>query len=512
MDPLMNNSVINFIDEVNKQRSLDESINRINNDPEIKLRRLNDTKQQGVNVCMNSILAKICQNAVPEVNGRVSCTPDLDKVVSDYISRRTNGKDLEFYVKEAIRRNPKNTAVIKNVFESVEKIVREHYTDKTLNPDSITEDDYKFEITPEIDDKLVAVIRDNNLDDLAEVIKDNVRETAVSEVELAKKEKEERLALEEELTNDDTITTEAALEEALRERGIGKNTSIYNPSLFEAVMISKFNESVIDDYIGDIIYNCESAYVTEGVFDKLKNHFKAKAESDAKETIAKNHTQYTATIEALYKAVYNEYRSKISPVNVKKLTKMAKDILSSVSVGDVTVNSKVNLAEVKEAASTYKNKMKSLMETKTIEKFVVPTNTKTYTGTEAITELSNAVKVLDTFFNKPDVKSFVNKASSYATVKANKCTSPKEVLAVYTLAKEYYVAELAYYVQAINFSVNVIDFVKGLISKYDHTEVKEAAFDAAVTEYTLLSISKALYLESFSLTEIDDMARDYAKN
>ena len=82
MNPLNGkDTVINFIDEVNKQRSLDSAYSNINNDPVIKARRLNETKQQGVDTCMNHILSKICINAIPEVNGRVADTPDLDKFV-----------------------------------------------------------------------------------------------------------------------------------------------------------------------------------------------------------------------------------------------------------------------------------------------------------------------------------------------------------------------------------------------------------------------------------------------
>lgn len=503
------NSVINFIDEVNKQRSLDDTVKAINDDPAIKLRRLNETKKQGVNACMNSIFAKICADAIPEINGRTADTPDLDKVVSDYVSRRTGGKDLEFYVKEAIRRNPKNTDVIKNMYESVERIVNKEYEDKTLNPETITENDLAFRLTPEIDDKLSTVIKDNNLDDLAEVIKDNVRNTAITEVELAKKEKEERMALEEELTNDDSITTEAALEEALRERGIGRDVSVYTPSLFEAVMINKFNEAAKNvQPVYETEYTLENAYVTEGVIDKIKSAFKAKAEADAKATIASSHPKFTATIEGLYKTVYAEYRSKITPINMGKIASLYKDAVSS----DVQIVSSVDLEEVKRASAEFKDQMKSLMESKTVKRFVIPKGKKQYvSGSEAIKTASNAVKALDSFFAKPDVKSFVNKASSYVTVKANKCDNPKDVLKVYELAVEYYVAELAYYSAAIDHVVSVVECTKKIIKKYGNVSVKESAFDAAVTEYTLLNISKALYLENFGLMDIDNIALEYAK-
>lgn len=514
MNPLDGkNTVINFIDEVNKQRSLDNAYDSINNDPTIKLRRLNETKQKGVDTCMNHILSKICMNAIPEVNGRVADTPDLDKFVSDYIARRSCGKGLEFYVKEAIRKNPKNTSVIKNVYESVQKIVNGEYMEKTLNPESITEEDYDFKMTPEITDKLSAVIRDNHLDDLADVIKDNVRDTAITEVELAKKEKEDRLALEEELTNDESITTESALMEALKEREVGKSTSIYTPSLFEGVMISKFNamESV-DSKIGETEFNIPE-YVTEGVIDKIKASFKAKAESDAKVTISKSHPTFIASIEGMYKAIYSEYRSKIVPINIKKLSKMAKDILKSpVVTGELTVKAPNDLDSVKKEVEDYRASVKGMMESKKKEMFECKSNSKVYKLEDAISEMNKAVSALDSFFENPDVKSYVNKASTYVSTKANKCDNPKDVIKVYEIALEYYVADLYYYSAAITYVVGVVDIIKSLIAKYENKEVKEAAFDNAITEYTLLNISKALYLESFNTMDVERIAKEYAMN
>ena len=508
MDHSVQNPVINFIDEVNKQNTLSNSYDAINNDPNIKLRRLGETKQQGKELCMYSILSRLCSNSIPEINGRIANTPDLDKVVRDYVARRTNGQNIDFYVKEAIKRNPKNTEAIKNIYESVNKIVDNMYIEKELHPETITDEDYSFSLTPEVDDKLTAVIRDNNLDSLSDVIKDNVRNNAITEVELAKKEREDRLALEEELMNDDSITTESALEEALRVRGLNER-KFYTPSLFEAVMNSKFKEMPVLESIGDIEYECESEYLTEGVLKNIVNKFTGNTEEAAKAAIEKNHTQFLATIEKMYTGVYSQYRSKVSPINTDLISKSIKKIMSDSRVGNVTFKSKVNMSEVKEAVSKYKENTKTLFAAKKLAKFDVPKNKKAYSANDAVSEMITVVGALDTYFAKPDVKSFVNKASAFVTGKASKCDNAKDVNVTYKLAIEYYMAELSYYAQGIEFVASVSEFAKKLMSKYSNDAVKEAAFDNAIVEYTMLNISKALYLESFGLMDLPKVIRSY---
>ena len=510
MDPSQTR-VINFIDEVNKQQELDNSYFTIMNDPAVKLRRLDETKKDGVNACMNKILTKICHNATPEeINGRDISVPDLDKVTANYVANRTGGKDFEYYVKEAIRRNPKHTSVIKSVFETVEKIVNDTYRDKSLNPETITENDFKFTITPEIDDKLTSVIRDNNLDDLADVIKDNVRNDAVTEVEMARREKEERNSLEEELMNDDSITTEAALEEALNARGYGE-TTIYLPSLFEAVMINKFNQMSYNNDIYGYTYISPDYCITEGVVDKIKTAFKTRSEANAKAAITKNHLQYVATIEGMYNAVYAEYRNKVAPINVNQVVSMMSKILNEPAIDTVTYKGKIDLDEVQTSANEFKKSVNGLISGKKLIRYKAPKKSKTYTVKEAISELKAASSTVDNFFKSPSVKEYASKASMYASSKANKCDNPKNVEIVYKMSTEYYVADLSYYTKAIEFIVDVVEFAKGLIAKFSNSSVKESAFAEAVTEYTLLNISKALYLESFSILEVDELARKYAE-
>lgn len=500
------NSVINFIDELNKQRRYQNAIDDVQADPVIKARRLEDTKKDGVNTCLNSIFTKVCQDSIPEINGRTASVDDLDKVVADYISRRTNGNDATFYVKEAIKKN-KNASVMKNILESVEKIVSDQYRAKSMDPDSITEEDYTFKITPEIDDKLTTIIRDNNLDDLSDVIKDNVRDTAISEVELAKKEKEDRQKLEEELTNDESITSENDVEEAVRARGLNK-TSVYTPSLFESVMIHEFNK--IAPYQA-VTETCEYTPIFEGVFSNMKEKHDQKLEDKSRDAIANKNSEFLATVDEMYKAVYTAYRASVSKINTDKLTSALTSSLSASTTG-LTVKATISTSKVREVADAYEALSKTMFDSIKYQKYKVPKGkTQVYSIGEAIGEFKKDVKLLDDFFKEPDGKKFVNKANAFVVPKANKCTTPKEVVTIYQIAHDVYMARMSVYSAAISFIESFAKTAEDLIKKGSNTEAKESAFDNAVVEYTLLNMSKALYLESFHLHDVDELARDYAK-
>lgn len=510
MDPMTSQTnVINFIDEVNKQKALDNAKAEISNLPEVKLRGIEAAKKDGVNTCMNSILTDICKNSVPEVNGRTADTEDLDAVVQRYFKKKcagnSDGNDTSFYVKEAIKKNPKDTAVLKSVIESVERIINEAYADLTNNPDKITDDDYKFVMTPEIQDKLQVVIRDNNLDSLSDAIKDNVYNTAIGEVELAKQEKEERMNLENELMNDDSVTSEAALEEALKLRGY--NTKVYTPSLFEAVMINKFNQMEIPEY-AVIEFTIDAEPLMEGVADKIKSAFSSIG-GDLHKSIEKSHLTYLSKVEGLYKATYSLYKGVVSSKDIKKLVNEVKGLKGSADISKVSIKS-VDVAAFSEEAEKFRSLATEAIKSKTSAKWKKPKCKKTYTLDEAIEAVTKPMAHLDSFFGNPDVKKYVNSVAKTVGGAANKCSSNKEVSDVYQISSDVQVTIFQELTNEINFINAVVKACENILKKANNTSVKEAAFDEAIKEYTLLSLSKALYLESFSLADIDNIVREYA--
>ena len=74
------------------------------------------------------------------------------------------------------------------------------------------------------------------IDDLTTVIHDNVKNSVMSEINRAKQEKENIKNLEAELANDMNITSEAAAEKAIARRGFNR-TKVFQPSLFQGIMI-----------------------------------------------------------------------------------------------------------------------------------------------------------------------------------------------------------------------------------------------------------------------------------
>lgn len=508
MNPIMNNNdVINFIDEVNKQKRLNDELVSVQNSPEIKQRRLDNTKQCGVNTCITSILSKICQESLPEVNGRTPEPKDLDKVVSDYISRRTGGKDATFYVKEAIRRNPNNTA-LQSMLNSVERLISETYEDKSIHPENITEEDLTFKMTPEIDDRLSQIIRDNNLDNLSEVIKDNVREVAVNEVELAKKEKEERQKLEDELMNDESITTEAALEEELRRRMVNE-TSFYEPSLFSGVMIHAFNNT--PNTLGEFAESVNMEPYMEGVFSKLKASFDEKKAANAKEAVAFGAPAYSASVEQVYKQVYGAYQTEVNTIDTQKFESNFKKAINNtpsaktVKLPDCTAYT--------DAIKKYKDEVKASI---TLGK---PSGEKppkikytNYDLSDTLAQFKRSINVLDKEFSNPDMKAFVEKYSKAASSCVNKAETAKVVNQTYKALTNIALAHGSELLCHVEFIAGLSKYAKSLIDHASATPVKEAAFDNAITEFTMLNISKALRLESFRLADIKEMANEYAKN
>lgn len=508
------NNVINFIDEINKKNSLDNAYSNAVQDPEVKLHRLDKTKQDGVNTCMNAIIGKVCQDSIPDINGKSPDVGDLDKAVSDFVARRSGGNDTIYYVKEAIKRNPKKTGEVKSILEDVEKIVRNEYLDRSLNPDSLTEEDFEFKMTPGIEGRLSEVIRNHNLDELSDVIKNNVRDDAVKEVELAKREKEERDALEEELMNDDEIKTESALEEALEKRN-AIQTQVYRPSLFQAIMINKFSQMPVTEST-DISNTVSDEYFTEGkIVSSIKDFFKGKKGKDAKESIMKNHATFLASVEKGYTRVYNEYKSVIFPIDVDKIIKKTKVSLAQLQkCGTRTVTTTIiSIDDYEKQVNHAKETLKNGITHKNpvnVSLRELPANI-TVSLSDALPVLKKISKKVEAYFKKPSASDFVNKASKFVTPKVNSCQSPAEVTAVYEMSCSYVLADSAMMSVLISVATVIIDCCNKVNAKADKVAVKEAAFDQAIVEYTLLNISKALYLESFGFFDIDKITDSYLK-
>lgn len=260
--------VFNFIDTIEKERQNELSDERFKTSDVYKRRIIDSAKENAANECLSKIFEKFYIDAVP-LNDDYKCAyhDGLCNDVHKFASDRTDGKTLSYYVGEAIK---SGSVPAKRIMESVTKIVDEYYADKEANLGDInTEDDLVFKMDDDTEEKLNVINRDLELDDLSQIISDNVRVTAASEIARAKAEKEKIKEVERELSDNLSVNNESAIETELELRGMSKK-KFFQPSLFEGIMINKLNNVTAESASSTYLYDTLEMYgMTESTVDKF---------------------------------------------------------------------------------------------------------------------------------------------------------------------------------------------------------------------------------------------------
>jgi hypothetical protein len=248
--------LMDFIDAQNKEKMNATAYDSINNSPEIKLRKLNDECQKGKSICIDTILAKVYKDALPFDDPKKNCSDDeAISCIHDYISNRTNGKNSEYYVKEAIRKT--NSSALKGLLTEAENITKTFYKEKAKDIGTINIKDLNFDANLD-NDSISKITKKLELDEIAEIIQNNVQKAMQDEADKAKKEADYNQKIEDSLTADPNVTDDASLQSAMEKINVIKQPTVYQPSLFEAVMIkcagNNVNESSNNGFITEAIH------------------------------------------------------------------------------------------------------------------------------------------------------------------------------------------------------------------------------------------------------------------
>lgn len=260
--------VFSFIDSIENERQSALADELFKNSDTYKRRIIDSAKEGAANECLSKIFEKFYIDAVP-LNDDYKCAyhDGLCADVHRFAADRTDGKGLSYYVGEAIK---SGSVPAKRLMESVNKVVDDYYANKEANLNSInSEDDLVFKMDDDTEKKLNVINRDLELDDLSQLISDNVRVTAASEIARAKAEKEKVRDVERELSNNLSVNTQQAVESALELRGMNTK-KFYQPSLFESVMINKMNHVASESAMSTYLYDTLDMYgVTESTMDRF---------------------------------------------------------------------------------------------------------------------------------------------------------------------------------------------------------------------------------------------------
>lgn len=230
--------VLSFMEQVQEAKLIKEEEDAFKQSTDYKLKTLDKCEDEARSICLDRIFARIYKDAVPlNDEYKQAYMDDLDASFKDFMNTRCP-KGIEYYVKEGLR---KKSPFAKRVLEAVNNLVEEEMRDKSMRIEEINTEDLVFNNSDVVQKKLDVIGQDLSVPEISQAIKDNVRQTALSEITRAKENKEALKELEIELANDVNMNTEEAVKEALEIRGYGQIQD-YVPTLFESVLINKLNK------------------------------------------------------------------------------------------------------------------------------------------------------------------------------------------------------------------------------------------------------------------------------
>ena len=291
--------LLDFIDNIENEERNKKAESDFKNSDTYRLRMIDKSRDEAKKEYLTKVLSDTYRDAIPlNDEYKVAYKDDIDKCFRDFLNERCP-QGVEYYIKEAIK---KNSGFAKKVLEAVNHLVDEKYNKLSLKLEEVTDEDLVFNNDKDEQKKVNVVGRELNTDEVASIVKDNVKQTAVSEIQRAKEEKEKLQAVEDELANDVKMNTPQKVEEAMRLKGLGQG--YYKPSLFNGIMISNMNKIQAKMESGD---NCE--YST---YDALKDYPMTLNESATPQELAfiesvKEYTGY-ALVKALKLESFDMYK------------------------------------------------------------------------------------------------------------------------------------------------------------------------------------------------------------
>ena len=230
--------VLSFMEAVEEERLMHEADEAFLNSPDYKLKVLDREEQKARDYCLDEILGKIYNDAIP-LNGEYkdNNVEDINTAFKTFMDTRCP-KGMEWYIREGLK---KGSPFAKRVLEAVDELVKDEYHDRAMGIDDINSDDLVFRSSEDLSKRLDVIGQDLSAPEISQAVQDNVKQTALSEISRAKKEKETLKNLEKELAGDASLTSQAAVESALALHDIG-TVKDYEPTLFEGIMVGKLNK------------------------------------------------------------------------------------------------------------------------------------------------------------------------------------------------------------------------------------------------------------------------------
>ena len=135
--------VKSFIDARNKEENNSRQLNQMENNITFKYRKLDNETQKAKSICIDNIIGKIYKNALPFNDPKRNSYDDyVRNDISNFIANRTDGKNSEYYIREAIKRT--NSSTLKAILTEAENFAKKYYSETAKNIGEIKLSDINF--------------------------------------------------------------------------------------------------------------------------------------------------------------------------------------------------------------------------------------------------------------------------------------------------------------------------------------------------------------------------------
>lgn len=191
-------------------------------------------------VCIDTVLGKIYQNALPynDPDKNLSSAA-VGGEIHNFLAKRTDGKPTEYYVREALKRT--NSGVLKTIVTEAEKACSKSLSFKKKNVGHIDVTSLNYDPNG-MNDTVAAITGKLSGDEISEIIQNNVANAINDEKQKAAAETQYKTDIQDTLAADDKVMDDASMESAMAKITnfkSAKQPKVYQPSLFEAVMMNK---------------------------------------------------------------------------------------------------------------------------------------------------------------------------------------------------------------------------------------------------------------------------------
>ena len=256
----------NFVDKLKQKEEERRERRAIANSIPVKTRRLERCKAAYKLGAMKELLARLYNKSLPLDDDYCDSNCEINKArMCDMIDKRGGMQ----YITDACRKSP----ALQKMMTAVEKACDKKFLKKELKISDVDPADLDYHFNADEEKGVLDKIEsDSDFDSISAVIKQNVENDAVKEIEKAKKEDEETEDLEQKLQDSEEVDSEEKFESAMSTYYFSR-PRIYEPSLFEAIMMSRvqtYGESVTDEEIDQCFVEAVLEYTGLNVFKALK--------------------------------------------------------------------------------------------------------------------------------------------------------------------------------------------------------------------------------------------------